>query len=83
MIGTIVTMHTFGETNTGVPAFLAKLWRLVEDGETNSLIYWSAVSGIWHNLIYIKCYKKSSKWLLRKAIIFIYVVCDGMKVRKC
>ncbi|XP_063703242.1 heat shock factor protein isoform X2 [Culicoides brevitarsis] len=34
-------MHTFGDTGTGVPAFLAKLWRLVEDPETNDLIYWS------------------------------------------
>ncbi|XP_013100588.2 heat shock factor protein isoform X2 [Stomoxys calcitrans] len=34
-------MHTFGETGAGVPAFLAKLWRLVEDPETNNLICWS------------------------------------------
>ncbi|XP_055532606.1 heat shock factor protein isoform X2 [Wyeomyia smithii] len=34
-------MHTFSETGTGVPAFLAKLWRLVEDPETNDLISWS------------------------------------------
>lgn len=37
-------MHTFSENSSGVPAFLAKLWRLVEDDETNNLIYWSAVS---------------------------------------
>lgn len=37
-------MHTFGENSTAVPAFLAKLWRLVEDEDTNNLIYWSAVS---------------------------------------
>lgn len=37
-------MHTFSENSAGVPAFLAKLWRLVEDEETNNLIYWSAVS---------------------------------------
>lgn len=37
-------MHTFSENSSGVPAFLAKLWRLVEDEETNNLIYWSAVS---------------------------------------
>lgn len=37
-------MHTFSENSSGVPAFLAKLWRLVEDEETNHLIYWSAVS---------------------------------------
>jgi len=36
-------MHTFSETGTGVPAFLAKLWRLVEDSDTNNLIYWSPV----------------------------------------
>lgn len=34
-------MHTFSETGAGVPAFLAKLWRLVEDPETNDLIAWS------------------------------------------
>ncbi|XP_055380838.1 heat shock factor protein isoform X2 [Condylostylus longicornis] len=34
-------MHTFSDTGAGVPAFLAKLWRLVEDPETNNLIYWS------------------------------------------
>ena len=37
-------MHTFSETGAGVPAFLAKLWRLVEDPETNNLICWSKVS---------------------------------------
>lgn len=36
-------MHPL-ETSAGVPAFLAKLWRLVEDKETNDLISWSAVS---------------------------------------
>ncbi|XP_053670538.1 uncharacterized protein LOC128720863 [Anopheles nili] len=34
-------MLTFNETGPGVPAFLAKLWRLVEDSETNDLISWS------------------------------------------
>ncbi|XP_037031825.1 heat shock factor protein isoform X2 [Bradysia coprophila] len=34
-------MRTFSETATGVPAFLAKLWRLVEDPDTN-LIYWQS-----------------------------------------
>ncbi|KAL5286840.1 HSF1 family protein [Megaselia abdita] len=35
-------MHTFSETGGGsVPAFLAKLWRLVEDKETNQLIHWT------------------------------------------
>lgn len=35
-------MHTFSETAAGVPAFLAKLWRLVEDPDTNHLIYWQS-----------------------------------------
>lgn len=40
-------MHTFNETAAaGVPAFLAKLWRLVEDADTNHLIYWQSVS-VW------------------------------------
>ncbi|XP_064537826.1 heat shock factor protein isoform X1 [Drosophila montana] len=36
-------MHTVGETGSGsgVPAFLAKLWRLVDDPDTNNLICWS------------------------------------------
>lgn len=42
-----INMHTFGEnSSSGVPAFLAKLWRLVEDEDTNNLIYWNAVS-VW------------------------------------
>lgn len=38
-------MHTVGETGSGsgVPAFLAKLWRLVDDPDTNNLICWSKV----------------------------------------
>lgn len=47
-------MHTFSENSSGVPAFLAKLWRLVEDEETNNLIYWSAVSNIYMNKFYFK-----------------------------
>ncbi|XP_066599441.1 heat shock factor protein-like isoform X2 [Prorops nasuta] len=34
-------MHTIPELGTGVPAFLAKLWKLVEDPETDDLICWS------------------------------------------
>ncbi|KAH0955207.1 hypothetical protein HN011_011007 [Eciton burchellii] len=34
-------MHTISDLNAGVPAFLAKLWKLVEDPETNDLICWS------------------------------------------
>lgn len=34
-------MHPIESGNLGVPAFLAKLWRLVEDPETNELISWS------------------------------------------
>ncbi|KAI1890003.1 hypothetical protein AGOR_G00168730 [Albula goreensis] len=32
---------------SNVPAFLTKLWTLVEDPETNHLICWSAVSAGW------------------------------------
>lgn len=34
-------MHTVAELGAGVPAFLAKLWKLVEDSETDNLICWS------------------------------------------
>ncbi|KAH8280390.1 hypothetical protein KR018_005478 [Drosophila ironensis] len=37
-------MHSFGDAGTigsGVPAFLAKLWRLVDDSDTNHLIGWT------------------------------------------
>uniref|UniRef100_A0A8U8BLM9 Uncharacterized protein n=1 Tax=Geospiza parvula TaxID=87175 RepID=A0A8U8BLM9_GEOPR len=34
-----------GPGPTNVPAFLTKLWMLVEDPDTDSLICWSPVSG--------------------------------------
>ncbi|XP_043590915.1 heat shock factor protein isoform X3 [Bombus pyrosoma] len=34
-------MHTIPELGTSVPAFLAKLWKLVEDSDTDDLICWS------------------------------------------
>lgn len=34
-------MHSIEEIGTNVPAFLAKLWKIVEDPETNDLICWS------------------------------------------
>uniref|UniRef100_A0A3Q0SBP4 HSF-type DNA-binding domain-containing protein n=1 Tax=Amphilophus citrinellus TaxID=61819 RepID=A0A3Q0SBP4_AMPCI len=33
-----------GSYTSNVPAFLTKLWTLVEDPDTNHLICWSAVS---------------------------------------
>lgn len=62
-------MHTFSENSSGVPAFLAKLWRLVEDEETNNLIYWSAVSvafslyiqNIWQIPVYFSYGKTNHK----------------------
>uniref|UniRef100_A0A8C7WW19 Uncharacterized protein n=1 Tax=Oryzias sinensis TaxID=183150 RepID=A0A8C7WW19_9TELE len=33
-----------GSYSSNVPAFLTKLWTLVEDPDTNHLICWSAVS---------------------------------------
>ncbi|XP_014219291.1 heat shock factor protein isoform X2 [Copidosoma floridanum] len=35
-------MHTVSEMGTSVPAFLGKLWRLVEDPETDELICWAS-----------------------------------------
>lgn len=37
-------MHALSELGTTVPAFLGKLWKLVEDPETDDLICWSPVS---------------------------------------
>lgn len=34
-------MHTIAELGTNVPAFLGKLWKMVEDPITNDLISWS------------------------------------------
>ncbi|XP_024938792.1 heat shock factor protein isoform X3 [Cephus cinctus] len=34
-------MHTITELGTSVPAFLGKLWKLVEDPETDDLICWA------------------------------------------
>lgn len=54
-------MHTFNESTagSGVPAFLAKLWRLVEDSETDNLICWRSVSTKnWSPML-----KKKPKWL--------------------
>jgi heat shock transcription factor 1 len=36
-------MHSVEELGTNVAAFLAKLWKLVEDPETNDLICWNSV----------------------------------------
>lgn len=32
------------KNNSNVPAFLSKLWTLVEDGDTNEFICWSQVT---------------------------------------
>lgn len=37
-------MHTVSELETNVPAFLGKLWKLVEDPEHDDLICWAPVS---------------------------------------
>lgn len=36
-------MHTVGDATSSVPAFLGKLWKLVEDPSTNHLISWNSV----------------------------------------
>lgn len=43
-------MRSVVEIGAGVPAFLGKLWKLVNDTETNHLISWSPVS-----VFQIKC----------------------------
>ncbi|KZS12810.1 heat shock factor protein isoform X3 [Daphnia magna] len=35
-------MHTVGDATSSVPAFLGKLWKLVEDPSTNHLISWNS-----------------------------------------
>lgn len=56
-------MYAAVENNSGnVPAFLVKLWTLVEDPSTDELIHWDAVS----------CFSCSpSTWW--KAIVVIYL----------
>lgn len=49
------SMHSFvdgGGIGSGVPAFLAKLWRLVDDPETNQLICWTKVTQRRH-IVYL------------------------------
>lgn len=47
-------MHTMSELGTTVPAFLGKLWKLVEDPETDDLICWAPVStSIYFRLLYV------------------------------
>lgn len=60
----IAEMHTIPELGTSVPAFLAKLWKLVEDSDTDDLICWSPVSTfillfVYNPLIFMcsKCMK--------------------------
>ena len=38
---------------SNVPAFLTKLWTLVEDPDTNHLICWSAVSFDWFFHVFV------------------------------
>lgn len=74
-------MHTFSENSSSVPAFLAKLWRLVEDEETNNLIYWSTVSGKiqWQIMIMNQQFKSdqqffgTTKSVLSLQMVFVYV----------
>ena len=53
-ISTLSVMYTSSGENTSslssVPAFLTKLWTLVEDPATDELICWDAVSVFFYNL---------------------------------
>lgn len=37
-------MYTFEDKGDSVPAFVAKLWKIVEDPKTDDMIYWGVVS---------------------------------------
>jgi len=49
-----VKMHSVEELGTNVPMFLAKLWKLVEDPETNDLICWNSVCTRQSNIAVIE-----------------------------
>ncbi len=65
-------MHTFSESATGVPAFLAKLWRLVEDPDTNNLIYWQSVSNTGFKMA--SPYRVMCSCFCEFLFLFVYVV---------
>lgn len=44
-------MRSVVEIGASVPAFLGKLWKLVNDSETNQLISWSPVSLVYNYLL--------------------------------
>ena len=39
-----LSSHNFEYTTTNIPAFLSKLWTLVEDSKYDELIAWDSVS---------------------------------------
>lgn len=45
-------MRSVVEIGANVPAFLGKLWKLVNDTETNHLISWSPVSALQFNFMF-------------------------------
>lgn len=45
-------MRSVVEIGASVPAFLGKLWKLVNDSETNQLISWSPVSNFVIRLMF-------------------------------
>ena len=60
-----VKMHSVEEQGTNVPAFLAKLWKIVEDPETNDLICWSSVCNKVTNVAVIEpCIREANIYLL-------------------
>lgn len=50
-------MRSVVEIGASVPAFLGKLWKLVNDSETNHLISWSPVSIFPLLKLYIFCFR--------------------------
>lgn len=51
-------MRSVVEIGASVPAFLGKLWKLVNDTETNHLISWSPVSVM--NKLLVFCFHRRS-----------------------
>lgn len=47
-------MRSVVEIGASVPAFLGKLWKLVNDTETNHLISWSPVSVLFMYFVFLE-----------------------------
>lgn len=73
-------MRTVTEIETNVPAFLGKLWKLVEDPETDDLICWSIVSiyNYYHNVFIVK--PKNLSLIQPKCTTQLIILCCQVKM---